>query len=132
MELIPPAMSHAFSFKSGLLTLSLGFAAAFAVLTPAPEAQAGDKIKCDDIKFEPLKAMCGKADGKPKAVRDVMKAAQLAYNAAQGGDDVKCLTCHDNGKGEGLKADESKKYWNAFSTHLKTMSEAWPNLPEKK
>lgn len=114
-------MSHAFSFKSGLLTLTLGAAAAFAVLTPAPDAKAGDddkKVACD--KLGDLKDFCTKVEGKPGAIRKVMKAAQKAYNEAHASDEIKCTTCHENGNGTGaFKKAESDKRMKDFAPLLK-------------
>lgn len=125
MELISPAMSHAFSFKSGLLTLSLGFAAAFAVLTPAPEAQAGDgdgKVVC--AKLKELKGFCDKHEGKRSAIGRIMKKAQKAYNKAHADSEIKCTTCHEKGDGTGtFNEAESKKYWTEFGALVKAEAE---------
>lgn len=121
-------MSPKFSFKSGLLSLTLCVAAAGAVLTPAPAAQAGDeedkdtgeKIKCDAMKHGSVKAHCSKVGGKASDVRKAMKAAQKAYKAAGKGD-LKCTSCHEKGKGGPLKA-ESDKLWPDFEPFFKTAS----------
>lgn len=118
-------MSPKFSFKSGLFSLALSVAAAAAVLIPAPAAQAGDedsgeKLKCETLKHNSVKAHCGKVAGKASDVRKAMKAAQKAYKAAGKGD-VKCTSCHENGKGGPLKS-ESDKLWPDFEPFFKKAS----------
>jgi len=110
-------MSPKFSLKSGLITLVLSAAAAFAVLTPALDASAGDKqVTCDTIKKAGVKAHCNKVKGEYKAIRDAMKAAQKAYNddPKKDGDDLKCVTCHEKGNGGALKQADSDKHWPKF------------------
>ncbi len=117
-------MSPKFSLKSGLLTFTLSAAAAFAVLTPAPSAQAGDddgeKVQCDSLKKGSVKSHCGKCGGKAKEIRNAMKKAQKAYKEAGKGD-IKCTTCHEKGKGGPLKA-ESEKLWPEFEPFFKAAS----------
>lgn len=112
-------MSHKFSVKSGLLSLSLGLATAFAVLTPAPEAQAGDKVECSKLKEAKLKGFCEAQEGKAAAIKKVMKEAQKAYKAAGKGD-IDCKTCHETGSGGALKKSESDKLWPDFKGYLGT------------
>ncbi len=104
-------MSHTFSMKSGLLSISLGVAAAFAVLTPAPEAQAGDKVDCSKLKD--IKAFCEAQDGKTAAIKKVMKKAEKAYEKAGKGD-ISCKSCHESGSGGAINKAESDKLWPAF------------------
>lgn len=115
-------MSPKFSIKSGLLTLSLSAAAAFAVLTPAPAAHAGDDgpsmTTCDSLKKASVKSHCGKVKGKTADIRKAMKKAEKDYKAAGKGD-IKCGSCHVKGtKGGELKA-ESEELWPAFEPFFK-------------
>jgi hypothetical protein len=116
-------MSPKFSFKSGFLSLSLSAAAAFAVMTPAPEAQAGDTdrlIKCSSIEDGAVKGFCdkhGEGAGAEKAVkfkvvRDAMKAAEKKYEEAHG--KIKCADCHKDGAKGGELTSDSKKLWKDF------------------
>jgi hypothetical protein len=115
-------MSPKFSFKSGLLSLSLSAAAAFAVLTPAPEAQAGDKaVNCGDLKD--IKAFCDTVQGKHAAIKRVMKDAEKAYKAAGKGD-IGCKTCHETGSGGALN-DKSKELWPAYKPFVETAIKAY-------
>lgn len=91
--------------------MSLGVAAAFAVLTPAPEAQAGDKVDCS--KLNDIKAFCDAQGGKPAAIKKVMKKAEKAYEKAGKGE-ISCKSCHTDGNGTELNKAESDKLWPEF------------------
>lgn len=104
-------MAKILSLKSGLLSVSLGIAAAFAVYAPV-QAQAGDN-KVDCSKLKEIGKFCADVDGKPAAIKKVMKDAEKAYKAAGKGD-ISCKTCHATGSGGALNKDKSDELWGAY------------------
>lgn len=109
-------MSPKFSFKSGLLTLSLSVAGAFAVMTPAPEAHADTPhppVACGTLKKTSVQKHCDSVKGDFKVIRDAMQKAQKAYNGSGKGK-LKCGDCHKNGNKGGPLTSDAESLWKDF------------------
>lgn len=109
-------MSHKFSIQTASLFASLGVVAAFALISPIKEAEAGDKVDCSKLKD--IKGFCETVDGKEAAIKRVMKDAEKAYEKAGKGD-IKCQTCHTGANGGDL-VDKAKELWPAYKPFVET------------
>jgi mono/diheme cytochrome c family protein len=108
-------MAKILSLKSGLFSVSLGIAAAFAAYAPVPAQAGGDKVDCSKLKD--ISGFCNDVEGKAASIKKVMKDAEKAYKAAGKGD-ISCKSCHQTGSGGALNKSESDKLWGAYKPYV--------------
>ncbi len=111
------------SLTTGFLVASLSIAAGLAVFASPNVASAGDKaVDCSKLKVASVKGACETNKGDFKKLRDAMKSAVDAANAAGekvDGKKLDCKTCHENTTDYKLNGDGEKLFTAHLAKHFK-------------
>jgi hypothetical protein len=125
-------MSHKFSIKTASLFASLGVVAAFALVSPIKEAEAGDdKVPCEKLTDGVVQKFCNTVQGKEASIKRVMKDAEKAYKKAGKGD-IDCKTCHEGSNGGPLIKAKVDSLWGGYKPFVETAIKEYETKAEKK